>query len=160
MVAPALAALLRRAALDVRRHFRPVGALRLEESQQIVLLFGPVPLLQPGLQHFLPSLQALHVVATRNPLRDVLPLPLAQLAHRAAKQLVLLGRPLLRVFLVLFLSTVTLPAHTPTFRCGRTLRPPGPPECDVPRFRTPLALAALLALAVRTVRTARTARTA
>ena len=112
MIAPPLATLLRRAALDVRRHFRPVGALRLVESEQIVLLLGPVPLLQPGLQHFLPSLQALHVIAPRNPLRDVFPLPLAQLAHRAAQQLVLFGGPFLRVLLVLFLSTLAPTAHT------------------------------------------------
>lgn len=93
---PTFSALFCSAARDVFCNLGPrlLLALRLEEHKQLVVfLLRPHTLDETGLEHLLPPLEALHMVASFNALCDGLPVRALVLVYSLAELLVLLGSP-------------------------------------------------------------------
>ena len=78
--------------------------------ERTVLFVGPVALDEPRLEHFVPALEALRVVAPVDARGDRFPVALAKLLDRLAQRSVLLGRPALALF-VLGLRFLRLPGR-------------------------------------------------
>mmetsp|Transcript_47604 Transcript_47604/g.114278 ORF Transcript_47604/g.114278 Transcript_47604/m.114278 type:complete len:306 (+) Transcript_47604:1197-2114(+) len=95
VVVPSLAALLSDAAGKLLRDFGPLLRAELadELDDLVVLLLGPRPLDELGVEDLLPAVEALDVRALLEILGDLLPVLALVLRHGAAEDVVLIGGP-------------------------------------------------------------------